>query len=381
MRKRGRFGIDPDDHDRVALKRNIAGKRSSGSADRDTARISDPDEIIANSADEDSFLSRREQSRVNEDYTEKGSKVVEEPTHLSRKERGRHSRRLNQDNNFSGVARIGKSIVHSTRHSMEEKERIMQSYRGRDKNSYAKTSFTESNPKKRRRSRPCRGRRCRDGANETKPKLPQTPCIALDIVNGKNVSHPSVSICPRSSEGRGRVNLEVAGDDLWDSLTPFQQFLWYADEMEHRWYTLQKMFYANYNIAPESRRHLPGGKGTPTFIEVTWDSKEELQEGINWVRANLGCTSAMFVTNEHPHVKHEHGALNCSQFIYEDLEYRKKMMFGSKAIDILYSTRLPQHVDSPECREDRAELEMNIREYSKLHGIPYDPGQWRLPDK
>jgi hypothetical protein len=393
MRRQGTFGPDPDDHNRAAFRQSLGLKRFSGSADQDAARIADLDEISTNSnrrlTDEEHFIPRQEQSPVDEDYIEKrvkakGRKALEsgeEPMQLwsEEKERRQKSRRREHENTFSRIARIRQSThSDSTRYSAEDKKRIMQSYRDMEH----ERTFTRSNPEERRRARPCRGRRCREKANnETKQKLSQTPCIALDIVNGKNVSHPSVSICPRSSEGRGNVNLAVASDDIWDSLTPFQQFLWYADEMEHRWYTLQKMFYANYNIAPELRRHVPGGHGKPTFIEVTWDSKDELQQGINWVRANLGCTPAMFVTNEHPHVKHEHGALNCSQFIHEDLEYRKKMKYGSKAIDILFPSKLPQHVDSSECREDRAELEMNIREYSKLHGIPYDPGQWKLPDE
>lgn len=250
---------------------------------------------------------------------------------------------------------------------------------------YRKNKDEERQRKADQKARPrrrCRGKKCSDEPEkEAKSLLPQTPCLALDVVNGQNVSHPSVSICPRSTERRGQVDLSISNDDIWDSLTPFQQFLWYADEIEHRWHTLQKRFYNNYKIAPEYRRHIPGGGSKPTFIEVTWDDKEELQDGINWVRGQLGCTPAMFVTNEHPHVKHDHGALNCSQFIWEDLEYRKKMRFSSKTSNILFPSNLPQHVDSPECREDRAELEMKIREYSKFHGIPYNPGQWKLPDE
>ena len=244
----------------------------------------------------------------------------------------------------------------------------------------------ESIPKRRnlfKERRKCRGTKCgKKGANakETNIPRPQTPCIGQDIINGKNFSHPSVSICPRSTEGRGPVDLSIPSDDVWDSLTPFQQFLWYADEMEHRWYTLQKMFYNKYTISPEFRRHVPGGHGTPTFIEVTWDSKDELQEGVNWVREQLGCTPANFLTHEHPHVKHDHGTLNCSQFIWEDLEYRKKMKFSSKTTMILFPPHLPQHVDSPECIENGEELEMKIREYSKFHDIPYNPDQWLLPD-
>jgi len=210
-------------------------------------------------------------------------------------------------------------------------------------------------------------------------RLPQTPCLAQNVVNGKNVSHPGVAICPRSTEGRGPVNLPISSDEVWDSLSPFQQFLWYADEMEHRWNTLQKLFYGNQKISSDVRRHVPGGHGIPTFIEVTWDSEDELEDGVNWVREQLGCSPAMFLTNKHPHVNHRKAALNCSQFIWEDLEYRKKMKFSSETTEILFPRHLPQHVDSAECSENRAELERRIREYSEFHGIPFDHEQWKLP--
>ena len=239
--------------------------------------------------------------------------------------------------------------------------------------------FQEGNKaKKKKKDR--RAKILKDSKNMTKLDLPQTPCLAQNMLNGKNISHPSVAICPRSTEGRGPVDLSIANDDVWDSLTPWQQFLWYADEMEHRWHTLQRIFYTNHIITPQLRRHVPGGSGKPTFIEVTWDSKDELHGGINWVREQLGCTPAIFLTNEHPHVKHEHGTLNCSQYIWEDLDYRKKMKFSKEANNILFPYHLPQHVDSPECNETSAELEMKIREYSKYHGLVYDPAQWQLAD-
>jgi hypothetical protein len=216
--------------------------------------------------------------------------------------------------------------------------------------------------------------------NTTKVWREQTPCLVQNIVNGKNLSHPSVAICPRSTEDGGPVDLPISSDNVWDSLTPFQQFLWYVDEMEHRWHTLQKMFYTNHIISPEPRRHVPGGDGKPTFIEVTWDSKDELHDGINWVRKQFGCTPAHVVTNVHPHVKHNNGTANCTQYIWEDLEYRKLMRYDITTSSVLFPHHLPQHVDSRECSEDRNELEMKIRQYSDYHGILYDPGQWKLPD-
>ena len=53
------------------------------------------------------------------------------------------------------------------------------------------------------------------------------------------MKHPSVSLCPRSDEGDGPVNLPVPDDATWDRLTSFQRFLWYADKMEHRWHALR----------------------------------------------------------------------------------------------------------------------------------------------
>eukprot|EP00804_Cyclotella_cryptica_P007042 CCRYP_019908-RA/>CCRYP_019908-RA protein AED:0.03 eAED:0.03 QI:70/1/1/1/1/1/2/55/539 len=212
-----------------------------------------------------------------------------------------------------------------------------------------------------------------------KQRLPKTPCLAQNIVNGKNVSHPGVAICPRSTEGRGPVNLPISSDEVWDSLSPFQQFLWYADEMEHRWNTLQKMFYTNHTISSDVRRHVPGGHGIPTFIEVTWDSEGELHDGVNWVREQLGCSPAMYVINSHPHVHHRKYTLNCSQFIWEDLEYRKKMNFSSEIAEVLFPRHLPQHVDNAACSENRHELQRIIRDYSEFHGIPFNPELWKLP--
>ena len=80
--------------------------------------------------------------------------------------------------------------------------------------------------------------------------------------------HPFVALCPRSSEvesGAGPVNLPVV-DEVWDSFTPLQRFLWYADEVEHRWHTLQQRPYSD-----ESR---------PSFFEVTWSDPDELAIGI-----------------------------------------------------------------------------------------------------
>jgi hypothetical protein len=348
-RRKGMMGIGPEDHDHADVLREIPGSRRG----RDGGADADDDEAEENEDNTPDESHRRLDASRRKNEIDKEEEKPKRRKPKGRKRAHNSGERKSQANNYDRTSRL-----HRLR------------------------NFTKSEREK--RHRPCRGRRCRDKSNNatsTKSSLPQTPCLALNVINGNNVSHPSVSICPRSTEDRGPVNLAISSDDIWDSLTPFQQFLWYADEMEHRWYTLQKNFYRSYKISPEFRRHVPGGFGAPTFIEVTWDNKDELHDGVNWVRKQLGCTPARFVTNEHPHVKHDHGTLNCSSFIWQDLEYRKKMKYSSKAVDILFSSNLPQHVDSPECMETRTELETNIKEYSKFHGIPYNPGQWKLPNE
>lgn len=290
-------------------------------------------------------------------------------------------RRLESDTRKGGKSQDTKRqwLENVKQHSIERSET---DERKRKKNLGAlKNDILEENKARKKKKKGRRAKMLKDSQNVKKQlDLPQTPCLAQNMLNGKNISHPSVAICPRSTEDRGPVDLSISSDDVWDSLTPWQQFLWYADEMEHRWNTLQQIFYTNHIITPQLRRHVPGGSGKPTFIEVTWDSKDELQDGVNWVREQLGCTPAIFLTNEHPHVKHEHGTLNCSQYIWEDLDYRKKMKFSKQTNEILFPSRLPQHVDSPECSETSAELEMKIREYSDYHGLMYDPVQWQLAD-
>ena len=197
------------------------------------------------------------------------------------------------------------------------------------------------------------------------PEMKITPCISRNVIGGQDLGHPHVSICPRSTENAGPVDLPVGNDSIWDSFSTFQQFLWYADEMEHRWYTLQKIF-NDENVAPK-------------FIEVSWSNKEELQNGVNRVREQLGCSSAEKLVNQHPHVEHKSGTLNCSRFVWEDLQYRKKMMFDQDTEGVLFS-RSPQHVDAGECIEDISVLRQNIEAYAAYHGIEFVDTEWILSD-
>lgn len=196
------------------------------------------------------------------------------------------------------------------------------------------------------------------------PEMKITPCISRNVIEGQDLGHPHVSICPRSTENAGPVDLPISNDSIWDSFSTFQQFLWYADEMEHRWHTLKKIFIDE--IA------------APTFIEVSWDNEEELQIGVNQVREQLGCSTAEKLVNQHPHVEHKSGTLNCSHFIWEDLQYRKTMKFDSDTEDILFA-RAPQNLDGGECIEGISVLRQKITEYAAYHGVEFIEAQWKLP--
>ena len=197
------------------------------------------------------------------------------------------------------------------------------------------------------------------------PQMKITPCIALNSYNEIDYGHPHVATCPRSSEGT-MVELHVDEDDTWDALTTFQQFLWYVDEMEYRWYTLQQMFDGADN-------------NKPRFIEVTWNNGRELEDGVNYVREELGCEPLEGLTNEHPHVEHV-TALNCSEYLWLDLQYRKVMKFDVHHNKVLFDT-LPQLVGGEECSESNAELEQTIQEYALIHGVQYNAQQWKFADE
>ena len=214
----------------------------------------------------------------------------------------------------------------------------------------------------------------------------KTPCIIDNkmYISKKKASskgvHPRVAICPRSGENSGPVNLKVT-DDIWDSFVPFQRFLWYADEMEHRWHTITKIAYdeESYNAgdikATHSRRQQ--GWGRPRFYDVAWNSGEELKEEVNKLRKQLGCTSLPKVEKKKAHVSHKTRNLNCSEQIFQDLEYRKLMKYDSKTLEILVSSKFPQHVDSKECKERRTQLEQAIQTFTA--GLTFDESEWVLP--
>ncbi|KAL7516374.1 hypothetical protein ACHAWX_001396 [Stephanocyclus meneghinianus] len=204
------------------------------------------------------------------------------------------------------------------------------------------------------------------------PKTKITPCMSRIVIEGQEFAHPHVSICPRSTENSGRVDLPVPNDTVWDSLTSFQQFLWYADEMEHRWHSLLMMFNSsNGAISSALPQHVPGTSGKPTFIEVTWNNEKELESGVNWVRKQLGCSPVKALVNQHPHVKHKGGMLNCSRYLWEDFQYRTVMNFNAKKNDILFSNA-PQYLGGEECSETKSELEQKIREFSLLFRLEFN---------
>lgn len=112
-----------------------------------------------------------------------------------------------------------------------------------------------------------------------KKQSKKTPCIVDSLMYGaetpfirknkrgqfRNTTkiHPIVATCPRSGENVGPVNLPVPSDEIWDAFTPFQRFLWYADEMEHRWHSLKAK--ASFEKAER-----------PSFYETTWNSGVEI---------------------------------------------------------------------------------------------------------
>jgi hypothetical protein len=218
----------------------------------------------------------------------------------------------------------------------------------------------------------------------------KTPCIIDNKMykskqkkarpKGGDDVHPGVAICPRSGENSGPVNLKVT-DDIWDSFVPFQRFLWYADEMEHRWHTITKIAYdeESYNTgdmeATQSRKQQ--GWGRPRFYDVTWNSGEELEKEVDKLRKQLGCTSLLKVAKKRSHVSHMKRNLNCSEQILQDLEYRKLMKYDSETLEILVSSKFPQHVDSKECEETRTQLEQAIQTFTV--GITFDKSEWVLP--
>jgi len=170
-----------------------------------------------------------------------------------------------------------------------------------------------------------------------KRKSSFTPCMT----KMKGYKKPSVATCPRSDEGIGAVNLPVS-DEIWDSMSPFQRFLWYSDEIEHRWHTMT-LKYSN-----------------PSYFEITWSDPEELQDEFVNLLSELGCDVSKELTQEKQHVLHTAKSWNCSDFILQDMEYRHMMKYNTETMNVLVSAKYPQHVDMYDCTETKAELERAI---------------------
>ena len=198
---------------------------------------------------------------------------------------------------------------------------------------------------------------------------------------GKKLIHPTRQVCPRSGENAGPVNLNVS-DEVWDFFTPFQRFLWYVDEMEHRWLTMKSILYDDESYAADSSViEALEGWGRPRFLDVTWNTGEDLSFEVSRLRTKFGCTllPPLQAKHQNPHVKHEQRSLNCTELIRQDLEYRTLMKYDSETINYFASSKFPQHVDSGECTETRAALESLIKGYSAAAGMVFDESAWALP--
>ena len=166
-----------------------------------------------------------------------------------------------------------------------------------------------------------------------------TPCLYSKDMRDKS---PDLTVCPRSGEGNGEVNLPVT-DDVWDSMTPFQKFLWYADEMEHRWHTL-----ASHTSAQ--------------MYEITWSDPYQLQGGVYTVLTQLGCSDFKPLPHRKKHKKHIESGTNCSTLIRQDMSYRRMMNYDAATLNVLVSPNLRHHVDMKDCVETKLELERVVRE-------------------
>eukprot|EP00977_Amphora_coffeiformis_P008763 scaffold1984_cov162-Amphora_coffeaeformis.AAC.12 len=171
---------------------------------------------------------------------------------------------------------------------------------------------------------------------------------------GDKKNHPVVAVCPWDQAGI--PNLIVASPEIWSDFTPFQRFLWYADEMEHRWYTLQRDF-------PKV-----------TFWDASWETPEELEEKLQQIRIKLGLPrKESRGAPQKNHVKHIEASLNCSDFVTQDLDYRQKMQFNQSTWQILYERR-PQHVDYDECKDSRSDVLAVLGDHYTTHST-----EWVLP--
>jgi len=147
-----------------------------------------------------------------------------------------------------------------------------------------------------------------DIANSFLGKGMITPCL------NTGEKHPEVSICPFSGEDEGPVDLPVS-DQVWLQMTPFQKFLWYADEIEHRWHILKTQY-------------------DSTFFEITWSFQSEFQDSLNQVLSEMACETVS-LENRKKHIKHTARNRNCSQEILQDFKYREMMKYNAQSVSIL----------------------------------------------
>jgi len=194
----------------------------------------------------------------------------------------------------------------------------------------------------------------------------QTPCTKKK----KGLKHPALAICPRSNENAGSVNLPVS-DKIWDALTPFQRFLWYADEMEYRWHTMKAMY-------QDGRHESRSDHASPMFFEITWSSSEQLTKEIDKLRSTLGCCPVE-IKKTQQHVQHPNHTKICALDIQQDFEYRRLMNYNDTTLKIIVSSQFPQHVDSEKCVESPEEIKQLTRFHAAEQGMAYDADAWVFP--
>ena len=147
-------------------------------------------------------------------------------------------------------------------------------------------------------------------------------------------------------------------------------------EIEHRWYTLTATYeygidsnitssaIATTTISEQESEE----RGRPAFYQVTWNNEGDLTKQINELRIGLGCSQTS-VGNAKKHVTRTKRAIKCSDFIQQDLQYRRVMNYDDDTLQLLVSRRFPQHVDSEECMETRQELKEAIEKHADSEGM------------
>jgi len=177
-----------------------------------------------------------------------------------------------------------------------------------------------------------------------------------------------VGYCPTSeNQNYGNGFGTISDDGVWERLTAFQKFLWYADDVEYRYHKIRQQF--------------GDAKDQPHWIEITWTTAEEIAAGVEHVKARLGCNynaSIQTVTNHKSHQRHDRGTWDCIHMIAEDLEYRKLMNFTTEQRAALFGA-IPQRLDGGECNATRQSLWAAIQQDGEVEDKV--PKQWVLPDQ